>query len=140
MKPFQIQDPNKVYTAEELQKNSPYPLFDDFYVGENPKNIDIYNNYTKKDKFSNDGYYPLEERFIKYLPLYIQIYAKEISIGPKDDVRIIIDFTEEVANAACLHHGLSEISSKSNIMKILKKDVDDFYKKFGAERGIRALE
>jgi hypothetical protein len=139
MKPFKIKDPEKVYTKEELQKDSPYPLFDDFYVGEDPKSIDIYNNYTKKDRTSNDGYYPLEKRFIKYLPLYIQIYAKEILIGPNDDVKIIIDFTDEVMGAIRLQHGLTKSPSRQDIIKILKKDVDDFYKKFGAERGIRAL-
>lgn len=140
MKPFRIKDPNKVYTKEELQKDSPYPLFDDFYVGENPENLSIYNNYTSKKNLPKDQYYPLEKKYIQYLPMYMQIYAKEILIGPKDDVQIIIDFTDEVMGALRLHHGLSEKPSNNEIIQLIKKDVDDFYKKFGAQRAIRAIQ
>ena len=39
MKPLLIKDPNKIYTKEELQKESAYPLFEDFYLGEDPNNL-----------------------------------------------------------------------------------------------------
>jgi hypothetical protein len=140
MKPFQIKDPEKVYTKEELQKDSPYPLFDDFYVGEDPKDIDIYNNYNNDKTKDLSQYNPLEEKYKQLLPEYIQFFAKSIMIGPNDNVEIDIDLTNEVILAIQLKHELGNRPSKSDIVNIFKKDVSEFYKKFGAERAIKALD
>lgn len=139
MKPFVIKDANKIYTKEELQKNSEYPLFDDFYIGEDPKSIDIYNNYQKKSSSSIEDYMPLDKKYIKLLPEYVQVFAKNILIGPKDDVQIDLPFTDEVVVAIQLKHGLSEKPSRKDIINILTSDLNEFYKKFGANKAIKAL-
>ena len=139
MKPFKIKDPNKIYTEEELQKDSAYPLFDDFYIGENPENIEGLNNYKENTNQIDENLYPLEEKYIKFLPEYIQIFATKISIDINNKIQIDMPLTEECIKAIKLRFSLKHNPTKKEIIEILKKDTDDFYKKFGSEKAIRAL-
>lgn len=139
MKPFVIKNPNKIYTQEELQKDSAYPLFEDFYIGENPDNLGALRSYKKNASEHNDGYRPLEYKYVKLLPEYMQFFSSAILIGPDDDVRVEMALTPECIKAIQLRFELKRQPTKDEIIKILKKDMDEFYKKFGAEKALRAI-
>jgi hypothetical protein len=107
MKPFVIKNPNKIYTKEQLQADSPYPLFDDFHIGEDPKKLEIQQKYQKSKTKNILDYVPLEQKFIAYLPEYIQVFANKILIGPNDDVQIEMALTDEVVLAMQMKHSIT---------------------------------
>jgi hypothetical protein len=132
-----IINPNKVYTEEELQKNSPTPLFEDYFMGENPDNVDIYIRYQNRK--NNTQYIKLENKYIKLLPPYILAFDPKVLIDDDDNAIIDVELSGPFLKAMQLAHGLQEPPSRNEIVNILKKDTEEFYKKFRAKKAIQLL-
>lgn len=133
IKPLQL-DKNKIYTEEELQKKTPIPLFEDSYMGENPNNIQEYNNYINDKKINDANFEILKQKYINHLPEYLRAFLPTIKIGPKDELIFDIDLTDQVLFAMQIRHSLKEKPTKKQIIEIIKKDTKDFCKFFGKDK------
>lgn len=107
-------------------KSDEYPLNEDFYIGENPKNLPhYYEQQSQNDDFAE----PLPDKYLSRFPEYFKIFCKPY-ISITGEVKFNIQLSNEFISAIKIHYNLKQSPSRQELCTILESELKKCLKDF----------
>jgi hypothetical protein len=103
------------------------PLNEDFYIGENPKNLPHYSVLENKE--SDDFGEKLPEKYLNKFPEYFKIFCSPY-IATDGSVKFKIQLSNEFLNAIKIHYNLKKVPSRQKLCEIIEHEVKECLKGF----------
>jgi hypothetical protein len=108
-----------------MKPNKDFPIFEDWYIGENPNNIPS----APQNPHITSEYVELSKKYTSLLPKFFTENSK-FYVGPNGDIKTEIKLTNKFMNQLIKYFNLSSIPNKDTILFLIENELEKVFKHF----------